>query len=88
MRPDAIVAVNRTGRIVQANLQAESMFGYNRDELEGRSIRGAAARAPRATRIASIAPVFSREPRRRPMGAGLRLVGLRKEGTEFPSTSR
>ena len=81
--PDAIVAVNRTGRIVQANLQAEQMFGYNRDELEGRSIE---VLLPERLRDAhrEHRAAFSREPRRRPMGAGLRLVGLRKEGTEFP----
>jgi PAS domain S-box-containing protein len=81
--PDAIVAVNRTGRIVQANLQAEAMFGYNRDELRGRSIEvllpDRLREQHRHHRSA-----FSHEPRRRPMGAGLRLLGLRKDGTEFP----
>jgi PAS domain S-box-containing protein len=81
--PDAIVAVDRTGRIVQANLQAEAMFGYNRDELEGRSVEVLLPQRLREAHSAHRA-AFSREPRRRPMGAGLRLVGVRKEGTEFP----
>src|SRR4029079_2217380 len=81
--PDAIVAVDRTGRIVQANVQSEAMFGYNRDELEGRSIEVLLPERLRETHRGHRA-AFSREPRRRPMGAGLRLVGLRKEGTEFP----
>jgi PAS domain S-box-containing protein len=81
--PDAIVAVNQAGRIVQANLQAESMFGYNRDELRGRSIE---VLVP--TRLRELhgrhRAAYLAEPRRRPMGAGLRLSGVRKDGTEFP----
>ena len=81
--PDAIVAVNRTGRIVQANLQAEAMFGYNRDELRGRSIEVLLPERLR-DQHRHHRSAFSHEPRRRPMGAGLRLFGLRKNGTEFP----
>jgi len=81
--PDAIVAVNRTGRIVQANLQAEAMFGYNRDELRGRSIEVLLPERLR-DQHREHRSAFSREPRRRPMGVGLRLLGLRKDGTEFP----
>lgn len=81
--PDAIVAVDRTGRIVQANLQVEAMFGYNRDELRGQSIEILLPERLRAQHRQHRA-TFSNEPRRRPMGAGLRLFGLRKDGTEFP----
>ena len=31
--PDAILLVNRTGRIVNCNEQVETLFGYRRDEL-------------------------------------------------------
>jgi PAS domain S-box-containing protein len=36
--PDATLIVNRNGRIEAANLQAEALFGYQRDELVGRSV--------------------------------------------------
>ena len=81
--PDAIVAVNQTGRIVQANAQAAAMFGYDRDELRGRSIEVLVPPRLREQHGRHRA-AYSAEPRRRPMGAGLRLVGLKKDGTEFP----
>lgn len=36
--PDAIIIVNREGRILQANSQAEKIFGYAGEELIGRSV--------------------------------------------------
>lgn len=36
--PDAILVVNQEGTILQINSQAESMFGYMRDELIGQRI--------------------------------------------------
>src|SRR5205823_5361218 len=36
--PDAIVIVNNTGRIVLANGQAETLFGYDRVQLRGRPV--------------------------------------------------
>jgi PAS domain S-box-containing protein len=81
--PDAIVAVNRAGRILQANLQAEAMFGYNRDELRGRSIEILLPERLREQHR-DHRQAYSAEPRRRPMGVGLRLFGLRKNGSEFP----
>ena len=36
--PDAIIAVNQQGIILQANSQTEVMFGYTRDELIGQRI--------------------------------------------------
>src|SRR5271155_6128816 len=36
--PDAILIVNRAERIVVANSQAETLFGYTREELRGRPV--------------------------------------------------
>src|SRR5438045_9799880 len=36
--PDGIVLTNRQGRIVRVNGQAESMFGYGREELQGQPV--------------------------------------------------
>ena len=37
--PDAIVVIDRSGRIQMANPATERMFGYSRDELMGRNVR-------------------------------------------------
>jgi PAS domain S-box-containing protein len=81
--PDGIVAVDRTGHIVQANLQAEAMFGYGRNELRGLSIEALLPERLREHHRRH-RESFGAEPRRRAMGAGLRLFALRKDGTEFP----
>ncbi|MGB8752698.1 MAG: PAS domain-containing protein, partial [Candidatus Sulfotelmatobacter sp.] len=36
--PDAIVAVDSDGTIVQINSQTEGLFGYDRDELIGQKV--------------------------------------------------
>jgi len=36
--PDAIIVVNNKGRIPQANVQAEKIFGYTRKELIGKPV--------------------------------------------------
>ena len=81
--PDAMVIVDRDGAIVITNSQTERLFGYQRSELLGRPVEmlvpaHARARHP-AHRIA-----YTENPHARPMGAGLNLSGLRKDGSEFP----
>ena len=43
--PDGIVLTDREGRIVRVNGQAESMFGYRREELLGQPVELLAAGA-------------------------------------------
>jgi len=81
--PDAIVLVNDAGRILRVNRQAELMFGYSRGELRGKPVE--ALLPPRfRERHVTHRSTYLAEPRLRPMGVGLELYGLRKDGSEFP----
>jgi PAS domain S-box-containing protein len=81
--PDAIVMVNDVGRIVLVNSQAETVFGYQRNELLGQPVEVLLPQRFRTGHIGRRSQ-FLDQPRTRPMGAGLELYGLRKDGSEFP----
>ncbi len=83
LAPEAMVIADRAGRILLVNQQVEKAFGYTREELVGQSIevllpeRFSGVHASHRRRY-FLSPI----PRR--MGAGLELVGRRKDGSEFP----
>jgi PAS domain S-box-containing protein len=81
--PDATVVINEDGNIVIVNRQLESVFGYARRDLIGKTIRTLIPE-----RFHEIHPQhrmqYFREPKYRPMGTGLKLYGRRCDGTEFP----
>ena len=81
--PDAIVAVTDDGKIVVVNVQAEKIFGYRREELLGQPIELLVPERFRRTHP-DHRKAFSKEGQVRPMGAGLKLFGRRKDGSEFP----
>jgi PAS domain S-box-containing protein len=81
--PDAIVIVDKGGKIVLVNAQTESLFGYGRQELLGQSVE---LLVPKRFQVAhpEHRSGFFAKPAARSMGAGLELYGQRKDGTEFP----
>lgn len=81
--PDAIVIAGPDGRIALANRQTEVLFGYERAELIGREIEVLLPSRLRQAHQGHRESYFS-EPRVRPMGVGLELSGVRRDGTEFP----
>ncbi len=81
---DGVALTDGGGTLVLANLRLEEMFGYPHAELTGRPVETlipaglqAAHRGHRAA--------YAQAPRAQPMGAGARLVALRKDGTTFPA---
>jgi PAS domain S-box-containing protein len=74
--PDAMVIVNRNGRVVRVNEQTERMFGYGRDELMGTSINLLVPEL--AETIGNLAG------QARLVKEGSVLYGRRKDGSEFP----
>src|SRR5580693_117255 len=81
--PDAIVAVDQTGTVVQVNSQTQELFGYGRDELMGQKIEMLVPDRYRRQHQHH-REHFAEAPKTRRMGADLDLYGRRRNGTEFP----
>jgi PAS domain S-box-containing protein len=80
--PDAILEVDREGTIVIANREAGRLFGCESKELVGERIEALIPERFRSTHGQSRAG-YERSPASRPMGTGLSLYALRKDGTEI-----
>jgi len=59
------------------------MFGYSQDALLGQFVESLVPKRFRTRHVQDRANWFA-QPRSRPMGIGLELAGLRKDGSEFP----
>ncbi|GIE80251.1 hypothetical protein Aph02nite_62010 [Actinoplanes philippinensis] len=82
--PDAIIAVDREGRIEVVNAQTVRMFGYERADLIGQSIELLVPERFRG-RHPGHRRAYLRDLRPRPMGAGVPLTARRRDGSEFPA---
>ena len=81
--PDAIVIVERDGRIAIVNAQTEQMFGFRRDELIGQPVE-VLVPLPYRSRHEQHRRGYVAAAHARPMGAGSELFAVRKDGTQFP----
>jgi len=81
--PDAMVIIDRQGRIALVNEQTERLFGWPRAELLGQRVEALMPERFRERHSEHLAD-FVAWPRRRPMGEGRDLYGLRRDGSEFP----
>ena len=80
---EGIVLVNQQGKIVLANPSAGRMFGYEPDELVGKSIE---ILIPErfSSHHHQLRDGFYKNPSNRVMGQGRDLYGKKKDGTDLP----
>ncbi|MFD3759170.1 SpoIIE family protein phosphatase [Streptomyces sp. NPDC058622] len=81
--PDAMVIVDDAGVIRLVNAQAEALFGHSRQELLGRPVDVLVPERFRGHHPQHRAG-YAASRQVRPMGAGLELHGLCRDGREFP----
>jgi PAS domain S-box-containing protein len=81
--PDAMIIIDEFGTIWFANRQVSVLFGYAREEIIGESIEKLMPERFRAEHIGH-REQFVGNIRVRRMGAGLDLIGQRRDGAEFP----
>jgi adenylate cyclase len=81
--PDAIVSVDMAGKVLTWNRRAARMFGYTAKEIAGKSLVGLMPERFRDGHSAGLARANT-GGKNRMFGAMMELVGLRKNGEEFP----
>lgn len=80
--PDGLLICDESGRIRYVNAALCEITGHTSDELVGQSVDELVPMAHRSTH-AEHRSQFHKAPRTRPMGRGLSLTAMRKDGTEI-----
>jgi PAS domain S-box-containing protein len=80
---NAMIIINKEGRIELVNAETEDLFGYSRDELVGEPVEILLPEHYRASHLED-RQAFFEDPKARAMGRGRDLVGRRKDGAEIP----
>ena len=83
LMPDVVILCDRAGSIRHVNRTIQTLFGYEPAELVGAPIDVLIPARYRAAHSMQLESYFA-APRARPMGLGLELTALRKDGHEFP----
>ncbi|HEX3745341.1 MAG TPA: PAS domain S-box protein [Bryobacteraceae bacterium] len=81
--PQAVLVTNSAGKIVVVNAQAETLFGYQRQEMLGQTIELLVPQRFQEPHAAHRRE-YQRDPYKRRKNTGLDLYARRKDGTELP----
>jgi PAS domain S-box-containing protein len=81
--PDAEIVTDQSGMIVMVNEQSVKLFGFQQEELIGQPVE-VLVPAERRTDHIQHRLNYVAAPHPRPMGSGMELTALRKDGTSIP----
>jgi two-component system, sensor histidine kinase len=81
--PDAMIIIDASGRILFANRQVEALFDHVAADILGQNVEILLPERFRQRHVGHRSG-YSGNVRLRPMGAGLELFGMRRDGSEFP----
>lgn len=83
MASDAIIAINRSQKIIFFNKQAENLFGYSPREITGQPLENLIPERFRKEHVKHVHKFFFGSISRIMMAERPDIAGLRKDGTEF-----
>ena len=81
--PDAMIIIDEAGVVRYANRQVSALFGLTHEEIVGQSVERLMPERFRARHVTH-RQGYTKALRVRPMGPGLALYGMRKDGSSFP----
>jgi diguanylate cyclase (GGDEF)-like protein/PAS domain S-box-containing protein len=84
--PDALIVIDAAGKILLMNGQAETQFGYSRDELESQPIESIIPEGL-SRHVLALASPQAAEPLPQHKRKGVELKARRKDGSAFPIES-